>query len=205
MADLIKWPRAGNPRILYVSDLFIASGSLDRPIRSVYGECTRTSAPEVGKVIRGKPAAIYPVRGVYRWMVVFRLPRGSYSLDITVVDLEDGHSYDRRTFSFQPGANPHRSLTINWPSDSEDITDQADDFIPYGDLTTNHLGLVSMTPSTTGTPISPIHSTSDPVTLEFWSAEFDTLPALPSGDTYSLHAEDNQGHGQDVVDLVVHS
>ena len=41
-------------------------------------------------------------------------------------------------------------ITVAWPADDEDISDEADEFAPYGDLTNYPLASVTMTPSSGG-------------------------------------------------------
>lgn len=92
--------------------------------------------------------------------------------------------------------------SIEWPSDNDDISDDADDFLPYGFLeqttTPDQVKSVSMMPTGGGT-ITAVSFTNIPEALHIWYAEFDTLPPA----TYQLQVMISPTNIKTVNNLVV--
>ena len=57
-------------------------------------------------------------------------------------------------------------VTVTFPSNGDNITDEADDFMPYGGLTQHPLGTVSLK-STTGNSVQLLYSYGDCTVMKF--------------------------------------
>jgi hypothetical protein len=193
----IKWPKKDGSTQLE-SSLLVASGRAKPTIIGVSGVLERTDAPGS---IPGVTVAFYLVHrdqnvqtkredSFYRWMILFKQigSGASYTLTVTGRDATGRAYTDTCDFS-----TAVRAVDVQWPSDNEDITDEKDDFTPYGDLTDYPLGAVKMYDSQSH-QILPVYTFGDYTDLDFWTAQF---PSLGPG-TYTLHVEDSSGVGSAV-------
>lgn len=202
MEPVIKWPRQGQtvpfPRH---STILIASGRVDPEIIGVFGQVESTSA-DSDLVIEGTPIAFYlglrkkrDDEVFYRWQIYFQLPPGPGRYRLTVTGLtKDGEpkvaTADFKTEGF--------AITILSHNTGDDITAEEDDFVAYGSLIDYPLGDVTMTDSHASvTHMS--HPFSDPIDLQFWSAQFPPLPP----EIYILRAEDSATSASVVTGLHV--
>ncbi|MHC5540497.1 chitinase N-terminal domain-containing protein [Singulisphaera rosea] len=168
------------------------SGRAGAAITNVAGICRSLSEPEV--VVEATWVEYSPRRngadGDARWLMVFRLTKpGEYQLTVTGFDKEGTQSSDnvQITTSDQDGS-PLGSSSISWPSNGENISAEADDFCPYGELDDYPLGSVTLTGSHT---VALLSSYGDYVTLNFWTAQFDTVPP----GSYTLTVKDSNNNG----------
>jgi len=197
MSDIvITWPRpADSPAPLQPGRRFPASISASLDVLAVEARCrsvgsgAATEGFTLSSQWRGEKAhADHPTR----WLILFDgLEAGLYELEATA-HLKGGRtSTTTRTFRVE---GVLRAVSIMWPSDDENITDQKDDFIAYGDYTTDEPDSATMTEGTTSSVISCPSPTIYP-TILFWTADF---PPIPSG-TYTLEVVDILSSSLDTV------
>jgi hypothetical protein len=170
----------------------VAWGRADESIIDVSGTLRSTTHPEL--VVRGRTIAFYPhdqgredTRN--RWVIVFRVPvDGTYRM--TVVGQAENGATPSQSVIFSTVNHDREAATVIWPDENEDISDYKDDFCPYGSLTANPLGVVTLTGSH---DVPLLFSYGDYTSLDLWTAQFDTVP---SG-SYTLSVRDNLGSGED--------
>ncbi len=88
-------------------------------------------------------------------------------------------------------------VTVTFPSNGDNITDEADDFMPSS-CNLAPLGTLSLK-STTGNSVQLLYSYGDCTVYDIWTAKFATVPK----GTYTLHVADSTGDGQNVSGLTV--
>jgi hypothetical protein len=182
----VTWPKS--KKVIH-GRLFVASGWADETLIGVFGECRPRSAP--GPVIRGRTVAYTMAepqmgqRPYYRWMIAFRLPdKGRYELRVTGLTDQGRIEVQNRDLV----ARIPFAITTTSPENNDDISADASDFAPYGELTVNPLGTVTMT-DTQNNVLNPTYQYGDCTDLDIWTAQF---PTIPSG-TWTLRAADNTG------------
>jgi hypothetical protein len=184
----ITWPKSKKP---IKGQRFVASGWTDAAVFGVFGECRPKTQP--GPAIMGRLLTFHmePARKdrafYYHWMIVFTLHEyGRYELRVTGLTADGQQEMARRDFTSRPV--PLRAITIAWPENNENITSEASNFAPYGGLTINPLGSVTMTDAHSHV-INPTYQYGDPTDLDMWTAQFPTIPA----GTWKLRATDSTG------------
>ncbi len=212
MALQIRHPQMNTSVIAY-HYAFPIWGRADQSTVSVSGTCWPVQDPS--QTIQGTTVFYYAEPGAeadvqYRWVILFRVPGpGDYQLTVTGSSDDGTVATANVTFSVPvpvpgslsvaPGHHMHPTVvTVNFPSNGDNITDDADDFTPYGGLTQHPLGTVSLK-STTGNSVQLLYSYGDYKEYDIWTAQFATVPK----GTYTLHAADSTGAGVNVSSLTV--
>jgi len=197
MSDIvITWPRpADSPYPLPAGRRFLASLSASLDVLAVEARCRNV---EDGAVTEGftlssrwRGEAVHAQHPT-RWLILFEgLEGGVYELEATA-HLKSGRtSKTLRRFRVEP-ALPAIVITSHY--DNENITDQKDDFLAYGDYVADEPDSATMTEATSSNVINS--SALVPYsTILFWTAEF---PPIPSG-TYTLKVEDVMRSSLDTV------
>lgn len=191
MSLIIDWPRLNKPAQVidkHKKNILVASGRADPELIGVFGRCQLRSDHRV--VIDGLPLmynlATKKTQGVphcYHWQIAFaHLSLGEH-YRLTVIGLTRDGAQEIAIRDFTVGT---RFITIASHDNGDNVTSEADNFQPFGDLNDFPLGDASMT-DTSNDVTSPDHTFSDCVDLQFWSAQF---PTLGSG-TYVLFVEDS--------------
>lgn len=184
------------------SGLVVASGRTDDRTWAITGKCWPLSNPE--RVLTGIPVAFFrgkPKRGndlaYNRWLLAFKLTEsGTYVLQVAGRSAGDADEVKERQFRLMTAGDGDGgddgpaalAISITSHSNNDDITAEADDFMPYGVLTDYPLGTVTMTDAYNNV-IGPLHTFDDYQDLQYWTAQF---PPLGSG-VYTLQARDVTG------------
>lgn len=198
----LVWPRTDYSKY-GPGKLIVASGRTDMSIVSVRGTCQPVSGPgeaiictTIGFHLRGGNGQ-QPL--FQRWMIAFRVPRelpddGRFVFTVTGLNARAEETSESVEFI----VNPSFSATITYPTTDDDITDEKDDLVAYGDLLAHPLGSLVFEDADLN-EIVPIHQTSDYQFLQLWSAEYP--PLEPS--TYMLHVEDVTSDGDTAMNITV--
>ncbi|MDR3636346.1 MAG: hypothetical protein P4L84_21265 [Isosphaeraceae bacterium] len=203
MALVIDWPTTDKPVPVVGKNsktFLVASGTTDSQIIGVFGQLWPKSDPSA--VTDGTPITFRLGKAkrqgapkTYCWQIYFPLAAGGGDYRLTVTGLTKEGDSEVVIRDFHVGTF---AITVLSPSLGEDITGEAGDFVPYGSLIEFPLGDVTMTDSNNNV-ISPLHTFSDCIDLQFWSAQFPTL----ASETYVLFAEDANNSGASVSGLTV--
>ena len=211
MALQIRHPQM-NASVAACPLAFPVWGRADQSTLSVSGSCWPAQDPS--QPIQGKTICYYDEPGAgadveYRWFILFRVPApGAYQATVTGSSADGTVTTASVTFSVFSDDNIIASrdpdmgpglVTVTFPSNGEDITDEADDFMPYGGLTQHPLGTVSLK-STTGNSVQLLYSYGDYQVYDIWTAQFATVPGPAK---YTLHVADSTGSGVNVSSLTV--
>jgi hypothetical protein len=182
----ITLPANGQTIHATAQQILVASGWATDDINSISGVCTDGTTGTPLKVLH-IAFNIHPAKPTRRkWCIVFKAAHpGLHTLYVT------GQTKSGTTTSATPSTFTVRfafGIGITWPDPGDlDISAYQDDFAPYGDLDKSPLLDVHMTddlvpPNT----YYPSYSYGDYTTFLYWTAQFGTLPSLPSGHTYTL-------------------
>jgi hypothetical protein len=176
----------------------VASGRASETLIGVSGECIPISGN--GPVISGLPIFYALNEGaspcLYHWAIIFRgFEVGAYQLTVTGLDANGNSTTDSTEFTV---GDEMELAEIGWPPSNTDITADAGDFNPYGELIDRPLGQVLMTDSQ-GNQVQPLNTWGDYQVYQLWVAYFPPL----SAETYSLNAHDDEGSGTTVTGLLV--
>jgi hypothetical protein len=217
MSVTIKRPKKDSPPIRTQRGLFVAWGRADGNFLHVSGQCTATGLSDPPEPIEGKAHYFLDSQtgSFYRWIIVFRLPEdrdGAYRLTVT--------GYAKPTGSTKPGTLAPQTtvwrdfttssarttrqtldggLTILWPDPDEDITDYADDFVPYGN-TDEPLDTVMLVDNTNeNNSPTPLYIYDDYSDLQFWAAQYPTLV----DQNYTLNVWDVSGDFATAANLTI--
>lgn len=197
MAVQLSFPRANQP-VKTSHGAFAVFGRSDAEVKSVSGTCqlvNSSSAPVAGTQIFPPSGPPQPHTqfihhpggdGHPRWLIAFRVPvAGQYNLRVTVDTVQGADSVSLSNVQVDMTPPAHNSATISWPGSDEDISAYESDFCPYGELTPNALGSVSLVDSNNNA-VALLSAYGDPTDLQFWTAQFDTVPP----GTYTLSVSD---------------
>jgi hypothetical protein len=201
----IKWPTSGR-RIDTPNGAFLAWGRADDTIVDVSGTCRSVAQPSIvseGRTIYYSPCRRSCPERRYRWGILFRVPEaGEYRLTV-VGEADDGTT---SSSSLVLTVKFVYAITIGWPDPNEDITAYADDFTPYGYLTQNPLGAVTLKDTSPNqNSVALLYSYGDYTDYQVWTAQFATVPAVVSPVTYTLNAQDSTGASAQSPGLIVTS
>jgi hypothetical protein len=201
----------------------VVSGKADSTTARVAGTCSpipghNSPHPDRRHDVPGTPLhlQVVPARqtadAFVRWVVVFRnLQEGMYEQTLTGYDNQDQptasappHKFEAPAPHLKEKTTSHKKFfcTVTNPAPSENITDEKDDFMAYGDTEAPEVGTVTLFLTDLNgndtTAVNNLYTFWDYTDLQFWFAFFDQLgPGI-----YHLHAEDLSGP-QDVRNLEV--
>jgi len=155
---------------------FVASGRASSDICGITWNCQLIADPNVtgcGTWLSFHPHKLTP-HGNMRWSMTIRVPRdGDYRL--TVFGHRVGHVPDTAVADFPVRiVRGGRGVSITWPNITA-LKDFANDFCPYGSISGDTISKVSLYNRARAIDSYPPYQ--DPVELEFWTAQFDTIPA----------------------------
>lgn len=189
---LITWPKAGPIRPVGQRRLIVASGKAAASVVGVRGKFWPESEPHTTRQAHTLACTLANPRSTnesldYAWLMALEIPApGRYTLEVTGYLMEGERVHDSCSFDIAPESPDF--VDISWPASDTDITDEASNFSPYGDLSDTTLELVTLTDQN-NLVTYPTTVFSDPIDFQLWSAQF---PALSSG-TYTLTVTDSNG------------
>lgn len=212
----IKWPPNdpnGKRPVIIAPDRstdngrFVAFGRADDQVLGITWSCwmesekDRPDRREAGKkAVNGFSFFPHGTTGLRRWWAMITVPTaGRYQL--TAI----GHTKDKKdeqeaTAEFQVKFDDGISgdVSIIWPGQTN-LEEFRDDFSPYGHLSGVTLAnvILSSQDRPGETPIEPLSFYGDGIELEFWTAQFGSLPQ----GMYTLSVQDSTDHWQHMRDL----
>lgn len=188
----VKVPAKGKSK-----GLFVAFGRADKPMINMTWKYQHMHKENVVGDVKWSMALPRCPGNDFRWMAAIRVPElGPYRLSVTSRPrFSDPEEVARADFTVVT-QTPDEDVNIGWPYSGDNVGDFRDDFAPYGSISGATLVRVVLIHDSTGAEIEPLSVYADPIELEFWTAQFDSV--ANAGD-YTLRVVDSGNSKQDIA------